>query len=182
MNVKNVARLAIQSTLTVAFVFLTLSAAQAGPSKFSPADGSFSVAFPASPECVQQKVAIATGEVVMHRCSHADVAAQLFYSVIYYDGLLVPTTVDTHTALKGALDGAVATSKSTLIDSHDAKVSGYPAIESLMTAPDGLHTISQHVLARQRLLVVEISGWRGRMPPEAVSGFLDSFIISSGTP
>jgi hypothetical protein len=49
-------------------------------------------------------------------------------------------------------------------------------------APDGLHTMSQHVLARQRLLVVEISGWRGRMPPEAVSGFLDSFVNNSATP
>ncbi|TFW27440.1 hypothetical protein [Massilia horti] len=154
------------------------SIVSAEPVKYSPPDKAFEVMFPEKPECKEQKLEVVTGKAVMHVCSYANVDAQLFYSVTYYDGLLVPHHVDSAEALKGAMNGAATATSSTIVESHSSEINGFPALESVMRDQNGLISLSQYVLANQRLFSIEFAGWRGRVPKEAVNAFMNSFKIN----
>lgn len=154
------------------------SIASAEPVKYSPPDKAFEVTFPARPECKEKQVGVVTGKAVMHVCSYANVDAQLFYSVAFYDGLPVPQRVDSAEVLKGAMNGAATATNSTIVESHSLEISGFPALESVMRDQNGLISLSQYVLAHQRVFSIEFAGWRGRVPKEAVNAFMNSFKIN----
>jgi hypothetical protein len=153
--------------------------ARAEPTKFSPPDNAFTVTFPGEPACSQQNIIAFNGPVTVNTCTYADENSQLFYSATFYSGLLAPATIDARKLLRGAIDGAAAASRSRIIENHELTVSGFPAMESLTQEPNGLISISQYVIAKQRLFSLEISGWENRIPSEAVNGFLDSFKVRS---
>lgn len=152
--------------------------ASAEPVKFSPPDNAFEVTFPAKPECKEQVLNVSTGKAVMHVCSYANVEAQLFYSVTFYEGLRVPPEVNSAEALKGAMNGAATATNSTIVESSSLDISGFPALESVMRDKNGLITLTQYVLANQRLVSIEFAGWRGRVPKEAVNAFMNSFKVN----
>lgn len=154
------------------------SSASAEPVRYSPPDKAFEVLFPAKPECTATETKGVSGKFVMHVCSYANVDAQLFYSATFYEGLQAPQYVDSAQLLKGAMNGAAAAANSTIVESRSVEVSGFPAIESVMRDQNGLISLSQHVLADQRLFSIEFAGWRGRVPKEAVNAFMNSFKIN----
>lgn len=158
-----------------------LPAAQAAPSVFTPPDKSFSVIFPGREQCTASLVHIANTDVTQHRCSYANAQAQLSYTVIYYDGLRIPAGVDSGVYLRDALDAAARSSDSTVIDTRTRAVDGNPALDSTLAGKrTQLLTVSRYVLARQRLFVIEVGGWKGHAPSAIVNGFLDSFKLASG--
>jgi hypothetical protein len=166
----------LKSYLLIALV-TGASFADAEPVKYVPPDNAFEVTFPAKPECKEQILPITGGKAVMHVCSYSNVEAQLFYSATFYDGLRVPQHVDTTEALRGAMNGAATATNSTIVENHSSEVSGFPALESVMRDKNGLITLTQYVLAHQRLVSIEFAGWPGRVPKEAVSAFMNSFKI-----
>lgn len=159
-------------------LLICASFANAEPVKYSPPDKAFEVTFPAKPECKEQILSIAGGKAVMHVCSYSNVEAQLFYSATFYDGLRVPQHVDPTEALKGAMNGAANATSSTIVENHNVEISGFPALESVMRDKNGLITLTQYVLAHQRLLSIEFAGRPGRVPKEAVNAFMNSFKIN----
>ncbi|MCC2972367.1 hypothetical protein [Massilia sp. IC2-476] len=164
---------------SVLALLLLASAASAEPVKYSPPDQAFEVVFPAKPECSARNVEVMGRTVVMHVCSYANVEAQLFYSVDFYDGLLVPKHVRSVDLLKGAMIGAAASTNSTIVESHSVEIGGFPALESVMRDRSGLISLSQFVLADQRLFSIHFAGWPNRVPKEAVRVFMESFKINA---
>lgn len=151
------------------------SIANAEPVRYLPVDNAFEVTFPAKPECKAQQLDLHGGKALMHVCSYANLDAQLFYSVTYYDGLQVPQYVDTAEVLKGAMNGAASKSNSTIVKSNSSEIDGFPALESVMRDKNGLISLSQYVLAHRRLYSIEFAGWPGRVPKQAVNEFMNSF-------
>lgn len=167
----------LKRALFIALLSAT-STAGAEQVKYSPPDKAFEVAFPAKPECKEQKLAGATGTAVMHVCSYVNADAQLFYSATFYDGLLVPQHASSAEILKGAMNGAASTTNSTILESHSSEISGFPALECVMQDKNGLISLSQYVLVKQRLFSIEFAGWPGHVPKEAVNAFMNSFKIN----
>jgi hypothetical protein len=159
----------------IAGLLSAISTAAAEPVKYSPLDKAFEVTFPEMPQCKAQNLVLITGRAVMHVCSHANVSAQLFYSATFYEGLTVPEHVNAADALKGAMNGAASNTNSTVLESHSLEVSGLPALECVMRDPNGLVSVSQYVLANQRMFSIEFAGRPGRVPKEAVNSFMNSF-------
>lgn len=147
--------------------------------KYSPPDKAFEVTFPAKPECTDQQLEVVTGKAVMHVCSYANVDAQLFYSVTFYDGLRIPQNVGSAEALKRAMNGAATATNSTIVESHSTEISGFQALESVMCDQNGMISLSQYVLAHQRLFSIEFAGWQSRVSKETVNVFMNSFKINT---
>lgn len=168
-------------TILMVGLLSAIPIAAAEPVKYSPPDKAFEVTFPERPECTAQSLVLATGQAVMHVCSYANVSAQLFYNVIFYEGLRVPEHVNSVDALKGAMNGAASNTNSTVLESHSSEVSGFPALECVMRDPNGLVYISQYVLANQRMFSIEFAGWPGRVPKEAINSFMNSFSLNPST-
>lgn len=178
MSMETRSKFGILKSCLLVGLFTGASFANAEPVKYSPPDSVFEVTFPAKPECKEQILPIANGKAVMHVCSYSNVEAQLFYSATFYDGLRVPQHVDPTEALKGAMNGAATATNSTIVENHSAEVSGFPALESVMRDKNGLITLTQYVLAHQRLFSIEFAGWPGRVPKDAVNAFMNSFKIN----
>jgi hypothetical protein len=167
-------------TVLIVGLLSAISTTAAEPVKYSPPDKAFEVIFPEKPECKVQSLVLASGQAVMHACSYANVSAQLFYSATFYEGLRVSEQVNAADALKGAMNGAASNTNSTVLESHSLEVSGFPALECVMRDPSGLVSISQYVLANQRMFSIEFAGWPGRVPKEAVNSFVNSFRLNPG--
>lgn len=146
---------------------------------YTPADRSFSITFPGTPDCSSAAVTFLGESQIVHTCTYANKPAGLYYSVMYFDRPRASLGVDPMSALRAARDGALEQTNSQLVAEREITVDGYSGLECAVRGNDvAMASTTRFVITDRQLVVVDVSGTPGKMPDELVRPFLESLHLA----